>query len=371
MSKRFFVILLVGSLLIVTLAACATSATPEMEPTSPPAVELEPVTVGLVTAIGGIEEEFYSALAWKGIEEAKNLVPLEASYKESDSEADYAKYLDQFASDKTDLIITVGEEMQDALGEAAKANPDTSFMIVDAESNAPNVRGVTFDVIPPSYMAGYLAGGMSKTGVVCTFGAEDSEAYTDYMTGFVNGADYYRRQNGVNLEILGWDVYDKTGIFLSDKTSEEEAYQVTKDFIDKDCDVILAAAKEAGKGSAKAAQEANIMFIGATVDWYEAFPEYGNVVLTSVMKKTDQAVFDGILAFAAGSLATGENYKGTLENGGVALAPYHQFETKVPQGMQAEIKQVGENILTGHLRPAEPWIYDQNNPPTPEAETAE
>ncbi len=362
MSKRLLMILLVGLLLIVAISACAPPAMPESEPTTAPAVELKPISVGLVTAIGGIEEEFYSALAWKGIQEAKNLVPVKAEYAESQSEADFAKNLDHFASQNTDLTITVGAEMADAVATAAKANPDASFVIVDAESSAPNMLGITFDVISPSYMAGYLAGGMSKTGVICTFGAEDTEAITDYMTGFVNGADYYRNQNGANLEILGWDVYNKTGTFLTDKSSEEEAYNITKDFFAQDCDVIFAVAKEAARGSAKATQEEGRMFIGAQVDWYEAFPEYGNVILTSVMKKTDQVVFDSILSYAAGSFMGGENYVGNLQNNGVAMAPYHKFETVVPQGMQEEINQVRDNILNGHLRPAEPWIYDKTTP---------
>jgi len=362
MSKRLLMILLVGLLLLVAISACAPPAMPETEATSAPAVELKPITVGLVTAINGIDEEFYSALAWKGIQEAQNLVPVKAEYAESQSETDYVKNLEQFVSKNTDLTISLGEEMADAVSQVASANPDASFVLIDQESTDPNVLGITFDVIPPSYMAGYLAGGMSKTGVVCIFGAEDTESITDYMTGFYNGADYYRRQNGVNLEILGWDVYSKEGTFLSDKSSEEEAYQITKDFFDKDCDVIFAVAKEAAQGSAKAAQEENKMFIGSHVDWYEAFPEYGNVILTSVMKKTDQVVFDSILSYAAGSFKGGETYEGTLQNNGVAMAPYHKFVTIVPQGMQEEINQVKENILTGHLRPAEPWIYEKTTP---------
>jgi len=364
MPKKVLITVLVGLLLVIAVAACGGEAAPT--PTPIPESQLNPITVGLVTAIGGVEEKFYSALAWKGIQEAGNLFTIDASYKESESEADYAKLLDEFATEGTDLTIVVGKEMSQAVTAAAKAHPDADYAIVDFESNAPNVRGITFDVIPPSYMAGFLAGGMSQTGVVCVYGARDTEDVTDYMTGFVNGADYYRRQNGVDLEILGWDVYEQTGILLNESATAEAGHHVAGDFFDRGCDVIFAVAKDAAKGSAQAAQEEGKMFIGATVDWYVAFPEYGNVVLTSVMKKTDKAVFDNVVAYAAGSFEGGEDYVGTLENLGVDLAPYHQFDEKVPQKMQEEINQVRDNILTGHLRPAEPWIYDENNPPAPE-----
>ncbi len=366
MSKRFVAILLIGLLLTFALAACGAKAAQAPEATPAAETQLTPITVGLVTAIGGIEEKFYTALAWKGVQEAGNLFTIEASYKESANESDYAKYLDEFLSEKTDLIIAIGEEMSQAVAAAAKANPNDQFAIVDAESNAPNVRGVTFDVVAPSYMAGYLAGGMSQTGVVCVYGVQDSQGVTDYMTGFVNGADYYRRQNGVDLKILGWDVYEQKGMLLNNLANEEVGYHMAGDFFDQGCDVIFAVAKDAARGSAKAAQDEGKMFIGATVDWYDVFPEYGNVVLTSVMKNTDKAVFDNIVAYGAGSFKGGENYVGTLENNGVGLAPYHQFDDKVPQRMQEEIKQVRDNILTGHLRPAEPWIYDENNPPASE-----
>ena len=369
MSKRQFFILLIGLLaLMLAMAACGSQATPEVEPTPLPETQIETTTVGLVTAVGGVDEVFYTAQAWQGIQEAQNLFPIEASYKESASEADFAKNLNEYVSENTDLIIAVGKEMADAVADVAKAQPDANFAIVDAEFNAPNVRGITFDVVSPSYLAGYLAGGMSQTHVVCTYGEANTEYFSDYMTGFVNGADYYRRQNGVDLKILGWDVYTKEGVFLSSEASEDEGYQVAKDFFAENCDVIFAVARDAAKGSARAAQEQGKMFIGATVDWYEAFPEYGNVTLTSVMEKTDKAVFDTILSSVAGSFEGGDNYLGTMANGGVDLAPYHQFDEKVPQGMKEEINQVRDNILNGHLRPAEPWIYGT---PTPDGSQTE
>ncbi len=367
MSKRTIAIIIIVMLLTVAVAACGAKNAPESEAAPAPAAQLNPITVGLVTAVGGIEEKFYSALAWKGVQQAENLFTIDAAYKESATEGDYAKMLDAFASD-VDLTVALGEEMSTAVKEAAAAHPDANFLIIDAESNASNVRGATFEVASPSFLAGYLAAGMSKTGVVCTYGASDEEAITEYMTGFFNGADYYRRQKGANIDILGWDVYEKSGVFLEDANSEDEGYAVAKDFFDQKCDVLFAAARDAAKGSARAAQQQGALFIGATVDWYEVFPEYGNVTLTSVMKNTEKAVYDNIVAYAAGSFQGGENYIGSLENNGVMLAPYHQFEEKVPKKMQDEIIQVKNNILTGHLEPELPWIYDENNPPPAEEE---
>jgi basic membrane protein A len=363
MSKQRALLILFGLTLLLLLAGCSTSeAQPVVTPTPPPGFTPEPISVGLVTAVGGIEEKFFTSLAWEGVQRARNLLPIEAAYVESASEEDFARGIDTLLNKDTDLIITVGREMAEVTEAAARAHPDVRFAIVDAPSTAPNMRGITFDVVGVSYMAGYLAGGMSQTGVVCTFGEEDVEGVTDFMTGFVNGADYYRRQNGVDLTILGWDVNTREGVFLDQRTSTEEAYRVTQAFFDQGCDVVFAAARDAGQGSARAAQEANRMFIGAVVDWYEAFPEYGNVVLTSVMKKTDDAVFATVAALAGGSFAGGEDFVASLGNDGVALAPYHLFESRVGQGLKEEVNQVRENILLGLLHPDEPWLYHQDNP---------
>ncbi len=366
MSKRIFVILMIGMLLTVALAACSVAPPPLPEPTSAPEVQVEPVSVGLVTAIGGIEEKFFTKQAWQGIEKAQNLVPVEASYQESATEADFAQGIDALAQQGANLIITIGEEMSDATHEAAKAHPDIDFAIVNAPSAAPNVRGVLFDVFGVSYMAGYLAGGMSQTGVVCTYGAADIKNASDFMTGFVNGADYYRRQNGVDLEILGWDVNTMNGVLLNEQATEEAGYHVAGDFFDRGCDIIFAVARDAAKGSARAAQQEGKLFIGTTVDWYEAFPEYGNVVLTSVMQNTDEAVFSIITSASAGSFQGGEDYIADLSNNGVDLAPYHLFDARVSQGLKDEVNQVRDNIQFGLLRPAEPWIYDKNNMPATE-----
>jgi len=368
MSKRLFTILLIGLLLAITVTACGAKPTPTPEASSVTETQLNPISVTLVTDIGGIEEQFYSAQAWKGIQAAKNLFTIEARYEESKTAADFANLLEKSAAQGADLTIGTGKAMSQALESVAKAHSDANFAIVDAKSVAPNVRGITFDVAAPSYLSGYLAGSLTQTGVVCLYGEADDEAITEYMTGFFNGADYYRRQNGANIDILGWDPYNKEGVFLKDKTSQEEAYQVAKDFFSQNCDILFAAAQDAAQGSAKAAQEENKLFIGATVDWYVVFPEYGNVALTSIVKNTDKAVSDTVVAYSAGSFQGGENYVGTLENNGVGLAPYHQLADNVSTRIQDELNQVQNNILTGHLDPAVPWVFGENNQPAPESE---
>ena len=366
MSKRVFVLFVIAALLTVALAACNLTPPPMPEPTFTPKFEVRPVSVGLVTSIGGIEEKFFTKKAWQGIEKAQNLVPIETNYQESVTEADFAKGIDALISQGANLIITIGEEMVEETNAAAAAHPDIDFAIVDAASSADNVRGIRFDVFGVSYMAGYLAAGMSNTGVVCTYGSKDTRNASDFMTGFVNGADYYRRQNGIDLEILGWDVNSQDGIMLNEQASEKAGYHVAGDLFDRGCDIIFAVARDAAKGSAKAAQKEGKLFIGATVDWYEVFPEYGNVVLTSVLKNTDEAVFNTVVAASAGSFRGGEDYVAAISNDGVALAPYHLFEARVGQRLKDEVAQVRENIQIGLLRPAEPWIYSQHTISTTE-----
>ena len=112
-------------------------------------------------------------------------------FLESQQQTDYEKNLNEFISQNKDLIITVGFLLADATKAAADANPDAKFAIIDSPSNAANIKGLLFDTSQPSFLAGYLAAGMSETGMVCTFGGLNIPPVTDFMVGFQNGVNYY------------------------------------------------------------------------------------------------------------------------------------------------------------------------------------
>ncbi len=308
-------------------------------------------TVGQITDTGGIDDKGFNQTAWAGVQRAMEELGVDGVFLESQQQTDYEKNLNEFISQNKDLIITVGFLLADGTTAAAEANPESKFAIIDSPSGAPNVKGLLFDVAQPSFLAGYLAAGMSETGVVCTFGGINTPPVVEFMIGFQNGVNYYNEQNGAEIQLLGWDNAAQAGVFAGNFESTEDGRKLAEVFFDEGCDVIFPVAGPVGLGSAAAAQERGLMVIGVDTDQYVSAPEFGDVYLSSVLKNMDMAVFDTISALVDGSLVLGDNYLGTLENGGVGLAPYHDFEDKVPAELTEQIEQVIQGIIDGTIDP--------------------
>ena len=203
----------------------------------------------------------------------------------------------------------------------------------------------------PSFLAGYLAAGMSETGTVCTYGGINIPPVVEFMIGFQNGVNYYNTQNSAAVELLGWDNAANDGVFAGNFESTDDGRRLAEVFFDEGCDVIFPVAGPVGLGSAAAAQDRGLMMIGVDSDQFVSAPEFSDVFLSSVLKNMDQSVFDTISALVDGSLVLGDNYLGTLANGGVGLAPYHDFEDKVPAELTAQIEQVIQDIIDGNIDP--------------------
>jgi basic membrane protein A len=328
----------------------ATTA-PVVEPTAAPAVDEAVFTVAQVTDVGGIDDKSFNATAWAGVQRAMAELGVDGVYLESQQQTDYEKNLNEFLSQNKDLIVTVGFLLADATKAAAEANPDTKFAIIDSPTSAANVKGLLFDTSQPSFLAGYLAAGMSETGTVCTFGGLAIPPVTDFMVGFTHGVDYYNSQKDADVQVLGWDNAAQDGTFTGNFESTDDGRRFAEVFFDEGCDVIMPVAGPVGLGSAAAAQERGLMMIGVDGDQYVIAPEFGDVFVSSVLKNMDMAVFDTIAALVDGSLILGDDYLGTLANGGVGLAPYHDFEDRVPAELTAQIEQVIQDIIDGKIDP--------------------
>ena len=169
--------------------------------------------IAQVTDTGGIDDKSFNATAWKGVEDAVKELGVNGVYLESQQQTDYEKNINEFLAQKKDLIVTVGFLLADATKAAAEANPDAKFAIINSPSSAPNVKGLQFDTSQPSFLAGYLAAGMSETGTVCTFGGINIPPVTAFMVGFQNGVNYYNTQKSAEVKVLGWDNATNDGMF--------------------------------------------------------------------------------------------------------------------------------------------------------------
>ena len=310
----------------------------------------------MVTDAGGVDDRSFNASAFAGLEQAEAELGTGVTVLESSAETDYAPNIEQLVADDCGIIVTVGFLLAGATAEAAEANPDEQFALIDstpsdAEGNPvelDNVKPLLFNTAEAAFLAGYVAAGTSETGVVATYGGIPIPSVTVFMDGFVDGVAYHNEQKATDVQVLGWDKEAQDGTFAGGFDDQAQGRTIAENFISQDADIILPVAGPVGLGSAAAAQDAgNVRIIGVDTDWFES-TEFGPIVLTSVLKKIDSAVFDVTEATVNGEFSN-EAYVGTLENDGVGLAPFHDFEDSVPEELKMEIEELRTGIISGDI----------------------
>lgn len=304
--------------------------------------------VGMVTDMGGIDDKSFNATTWKGVEDAIKDLKVEGSYLESQQQTDYATNITQFINQDTNLIITVGFLLGDDTAKFAQENPDVNFAIVDYSYDPAisNVRGLLFNIDEAAFLAGYAAAAATKTGKVATFGGINIPPVAAFMVGFEYGVKYYNAQKGASVEVLGWNTAENNGVFVGNFESTDDGRRVAEEFLAEGVDVIMPVAGPVGLGTAQAVKEhGDAWVIGVDTDWTVSAPDYKDIVLTSVLKNMDVAVYDTIKIASDKDFAgfNGEVYIGTLENDGVGLADVATGVSK------SELNAVKDAVIKGEI----------------------
>jgi basic membrane protein A len=303
--------------------------------------------VGMVTDLGGIDDKSFNATAYAGVQKAIDELGIEGKYLESTQQADYEKNIQQFVDEETDLIVTVGFLLGDATKAAAEANPESKFAIVDFayDPTIPNVLGLVFATDQASFLAGYAAAGSTKTGKVATWGGINIPPVADFMIGFEAGVNYYNEQNGTSVEVLGWSTAANEGSFIGNFESLDDGRSITESLVQEGADIVMPVAGPAGLGGAAYCQESgSCMVVGVDTDWTVSASEYSDVILTSVLKNMNVAVFEAIKTVQDGTFAGGL-YVGTLANNGVGLADVAGASDELKAGLDA----VKQGLIDGSI----------------------
>jgi basic membrane protein A and related proteins len=311
-------------------------------------------TACMVTDTGGIDDRSFNTSAWKGIEAAaadnKNI---DKKYVASTAEADYEPNLNGFVNQDCNFILAVGGLMGDATQKVASAHADQAFGIVDAKLKATNVYPMQFDTAQAAFLAGYLAAGYSKSGKVGTYGGLKIPPVTIFMDGFADGVAHYNKAKGKNVQVLGWNKQSQNGSFTNDFVKQDEGKKVSDTLVAQGADVIMPVAGGAGLGTAAAAQAAGGRYsvIWVDVDGCQSAQQYCSVFLTTVVKNIPDAVKNAVLKGASGEkLDSSAGFLGTLQNNGVSLAPYHEFDGKISAELKSEVDKIKADIIAGTIK---------------------
>ncbi len=309
----------------------------------------------MVTDTGGIDDKSFNASAWQGMQKAQSDGKATVKYVQSKAETDYVPNITSLIGEKCNLIVTVGGLMATATGNAAKANASQDFAEVDAAGNGKNMQGLQYNTAQGGFLGGYLAAAYSKTGVVATYGGLKIPPVTIYMDGFQEGVNYYNQQNGKNVKVLGWDEKAQNGSFAGSFTDQTKGQTLATNFISQNADVIFPVAGGTGLGSAAAAKasggKAVVMWVDT--DGCISASQYCSVFLTSVVKGIADSVTKAVEGAATGSLSA-KDYIGDLSNGGTGLAPFHDFDSKVPADVKSKLDSIKQDIISGKIKITSP-----------------
>jgi basic membrane protein A len=292
------------------------------------------IKVGMVTDVGGVNDKSFNQTSWEGLQAlAKEDSSFEVKYLESKTDADYQTNINTFIDEKYDLIICVGYMLASATMEAAKANPNQKFAIIDDSTCAdlPNVACLMFAQEQASYLVGLVAGSVTKSKTVGYVQGMVSDTMNLFGIGFISG-------------VLA-ACPDATVLqFNANKFDDIAGGQTAaKNMITKGADVIYHAAGGTGIGVIQACDEEGIWAIGVDTDQASLAPDH---VITSAMKRVDVASQDIAKAVKNGTFKAGiHTYD--LSNSGVDLAP---TRTHIPADVLTKVQQAMEDIKNGKLK---------------------
>mgnify|MGYP000008480408 CR=1 FL=1 len=336
---------------LVLLAGCATPPPAATETAGTEAPEQALECAQMVTNSGGLNDRSFNETSWAGMERAQEELGIEANVLVSTSESDLAPNVQAAVDTGCGFVLTVGFELEAATAEQAAANPDVQFAIVDQIVEAPNVRSIVFDTAQAAFLAGYTAASVSETGIVATFGGGNQPPVTLFMDGFAAGIEAYNEAKGTDVRLLGWDPETQDGTFTGDFENVQLGQTQTQAFIAQGADVILPVAGQVGEGAFRASLDAGgtALVLWVDNDGYDTLPEeFRPLLLTSVLKNTEDAVVGAVSDALDGTLSD-EPIIGTLENGGVDIAPFHDLDARVSDETKAELEALREQIIAGEI----------------------
>ena len=347
MRKSLFAVFALMLVASMVLSACggATGGTGKLK-------------IGLVTDTGGVNDKSFNQSAWAGVQKAAKEFGWEAKFIESKQPTDYEKNIDQFATEKYNVIISVGFLMGDATAVKAVQYPNLKFAIIDnayfptkgakpcddtkkdcySDGGLKNVTSLMFQEDEVGFLAGVLAAGMTKSGVVCTVSGMEIPPVVRFVVGYQNGAKWIKS-----------DIKQPLNVYIPSFVDPAKGKETGQSMIGQGCDVVFGVGGNTGNGGLLAAKEKGLMAIGVDVDQYLTYPEVKDALISSAAKNVDAAVYNYLSTVKGGTSKAGI-LTANLKNGGVGLAPYHDWDSKIPAAVKDKIKAATEDLKAGKIQ---------------------
>lgn len=374
MSKKniakFFVLLIVLSMVMVACSPAAQPTAAVEQTTVPTTAVEEPVAtqvetctqkIGFVSDVGKINDQSFNQASWTGVQEGAKALGLSEdciSFIETTDSADYEGNIRSFVDEGYTIIITSGFAMGAVTRLIALENPDVYFIGVDQqqvnENFEPdpyaNVTGLNFHEDIGGFLAGAVAGLMTKTNVVGgVFGCQFIPAVARYEVGYHNGVKF------VNPDAKVIDIYHPGSIDVcfGDATFGSETAQT---LVGEGADVVYGAGGLTANGAMITACNKDALVIGTDMDQFFTLPEVDDCILSSALKDIVTGVSDLIVAVDKGTFPGGDTFGPSM------LAPFHNLDDQVPAEVKTQLEDIANKLSTGEIDPCTP--FEDSNPNT-------
>jgi len=319
----------------------------------------------IVADQGGFDDRSFNQSAFEGVQAAAGQLGISTFPNiQSTDPASFGPNLEALVDQGCTLIVATGFAFAEAVVAAAHAHPDVHFLMVDSDAVVngelppSNVKTVLFDTAQAAFLAGYVSAAFSSreggANHVGTFGGMAFPTVTIFMDGFRQGVEYFNSQNGTNVLVTGWDGND--GAFTGGFFAGPEATAIAQGLVDQGVDVILPVGGPIYQSAVTVIEGSGreIALIGVDMDLFYTDPTTQDIVLTSILKEINVAVRDSIMMSATGGWDP-TPYVGTLYNEGVGLAPFHNFESQIPQDVRDKVAQLQADIKSGAVTVQSPF----------------
>ena len=289
--------------------------------------------IGLILAEGGLGDQSFNDAAFRGLMQAKDELGVDVVYVEPADIAEMEEHQRAFADLDLDLVIVIGFIHQSALVEVSADYPHINFAIVDDVVDNPNVTSLVFEEHEGSFLVGVLAGLMSETNKVGFVGGMEVPLIRKFEVGFVEGATYANPDVEVLVNYAG--AFDDPGRGRELAISQNE----------RGADIVYHAAGGTGSGVIDAAVANGFYAIGVDSDQDYMAP---GIVLTSMVKRVDTAVFEVIKSVVDGTLEGGVR-SFDIEDGGVGTSEFTYTKDLIPESVFDAIEDAKAKIISGEI----------------------
>jgi len=313
----------------------------------------DPINVGMVYATGGLGDGSFNDQAQQGIQQAEEDFGISYGEAQPSAVSEFANFQQQFArsTDPTyELICCIGFLQASALSENAPDFPDQEFMIVDSVVEADNVASYVFAEHEGSYLVGQLAGLLTTRDFSAGAGSTTGDSTNVGFVGGVESPLIRRFQAGYEAGVKAADEdVDIQTSYVGDFNAPTAGKEAALAMYDSGADIVYHAAGNTGTGVFQAAQEQGKFAIGVDRDQSVTKDSYANVILASMVKRVDTAVYNAVEAVVNDEFEGGTTTALGLDDDGVGIVYGQQLGSSIPSGVKDAISGSRQSIIDGDI----------------------